>query len=243
MLIIPDHVPPLWGGRREKGDKGSISSNKILLWECCLCLTFCLPCETAANHSHCIPVSWGEWERRHKPHTRTNKRYCAKLFYMPSSMSGWNVHFVITLNLDGHISVSCFYISIVITEVYLPCVQTRHMWECNSCSSTNSIAGCWFQICCYGCQSWTWSGGDVWRQKDHPWYPWGRDYFEHWMDDYSTNPSWGKDKVECLYRMDPEFDCFKLMCTISSKSVLVLCPWCSYHQSKTFVRAYRRPWW
>jgi len=47
--------------------------------------------------------------RRRKPHTRTNKRYCAKLYYMPSSMSDWNVHFVITLNLDAHISVSSFY--------------------------------------------------------------------------------------------------------------------------------------
>ena len=44
--------------------------------------------------------------RRQKHHTRTQKRYCAKLYYISSSISGWNLHFVITLNLDAHISVS-----------------------------------------------------------------------------------------------------------------------------------------
>ena len=44
--------------------------------------------------------------RRQKHHTRTQKRYCAKLYYTPGSIFSWNLHFVITLNLDAHISVS-----------------------------------------------------------------------------------------------------------------------------------------
>ena len=50
--------------------------------------------------------------RRQRHHTRIQKRYCAKLYYISTGIFGWNLHFVITLNLDAHISVSgchCFH--------------------------------------------------------------------------------------------------------------------------------------
>ena len=44
--------------------------------------------------------------QRDKHHTRTQKSYCAKLYYVPKNIAGWDVHFVITLNMELHISVS-----------------------------------------------------------------------------------------------------------------------------------------
>ena len=44
--------------------------------------------------------------RRNNHRTRTQKCYCAKLYYILKNRTRWDVHFVITLNMDLHISVS-----------------------------------------------------------------------------------------------------------------------------------------
>ena len=44
--------------------------------------------------------------RRDKHHTRTQRIYCAKLYYIPKNITRWDVHFVITLDMELHTSVS-----------------------------------------------------------------------------------------------------------------------------------------
>ena len=65
-----------------------------------------------------------------QPFSRAQKRYCAKLYYTPSSISDWNVHFVITLNLDAHISVSECY---CLPSMHVPELDTCHYFYITGC--------------------------------------------------------------------------------------------------------------